>query len=199
MSNYERSKKVGSLRLIDPDPFSVASVAIAAVSAITNFLMLWRGWNAGRQPTASLDDAHRQQLSSLEAAVEKLASEMRQVTRAIERGSPDPDIELYEAPLRVGGTQMHLELAEHQEFARSLSHSYTALGAVHLWVNHIVRQSPGLAARIGSQLDGGLERAIDVINRAMHEGGPTRIVLAESRLILEDLARVIEAELSSRN
>lgn len=182
---------------IDPDPVSVAAVAIAGATLILQFVQTWRTFNP--QPHRARHRAPEvTYVEQMEEAVSSLQRDIRKLTRAIDRGSVDPEREFYRAPLRLAENSLNLAAPEHQSFSNGLAESYQHLSQIARWTNHMISQHPELAAEIGGKLDEPLTGAADRLNSALVEGRAVGEVVAEFRGMLEIMARVLEDKLRER-
>ncbi|WP_147399866.1 hypothetical protein [Brevundimonas sp. LPMIX5] len=179
---------------VDPDPAQVASVCIAASSFVLTLVNMYL--THGRKPAASRDDNADSMLTKLEDSAQNLLASVQALTKLIDRSSSNPDAQFYDAPMRISKTQMLFSKTALGTYAGQLSSSYTAVGALGLWVNHLIANKPDLAARIGERLSVPLSDVAEQLNSAMEIGLPIRVVVREARLSLEQLAAAIEAELN---
>lgn len=77
--------------------------------------------------------------------------------------------------------------------------AYGDLGNLSQWINHIIRDDPEMAQKLGSKLSLGLKETAETLNRALERGDPIRVTIAEAKNALEQLATAIEDELRGGN
>lgn len=185
-------------RLIDPDPMQIAGLAFMAISAIAPLVQLFR-----KAPPVEikLQLAQESDLTHLEQSVEFLQQQMKQLLRAVDRGSPDPDGQFYDAPTRLLATSLMLEAPQFDAYTSATSQMSQAASQINIWVAGIVTRHPELARRLGGKMDVPLQEVADRLHLAMIEGRPIREVVTELKVALEALAGAIEAEIhtSRRN
>lgn len=199
------SKKPGRLDYVDPDPLSVAAISLGAASFVLQLLQTYKAY----RPSAPVEPPPRRggtvgqaevtRLAQLEEATEALQGKLKRLHRTIERGSPNPDDQFYNAPFRVAETVLDLDRPQFDDAARAIAEAHTSLGALSLWIHQIIRHDPELARRLGERLSVGLSETAVIINRTLAEGGPNRLILGEGRAALEQLAIAIEGELKRDN
>lgn len=185
-----------SAQLVDPDPFTIATVSMTAAALVLQLLQTWKAFSpAPPAPNAGALSVRTSNLGQLEQSVEKLEADLRQIHRTIDRGSRNSNAEFFDAPYRLATTSLNLDHASHQQLQHQLGTGLGDLGNVSQWINHVIRDDPDLAVRLGGRIAGGLENTAEILNGVMAEGGPNRVVIAEARQALELLAKAIEFEI----
>ena len=190
-------------RRIDPDPFTVAALALAACSLITSLGQLYVAEStAGRTPqpqrlSASAGGPRRTRLLQIDHAAEVALRGLRDINRTIELGSPNPGRQFYEAPLRLGETQLDLNSPEFQHYSRLVAQTLTAIGGLSIWVHQVIASDSGLAFSLGKRLSAPSTAAIDAINSALAEGAPIGSLLAQTMMLFEALRAAVADELGS--
>lgn len=186
---------------IDPDPFVVATVSMAAAALVLQLVQTWRALSPTPPAVAvnvQVSPIAAMILNQLEDSVAKMQADLKALHRSIDRGSRASDAEFYDSPYRVAATSLNLDQSTHIQFQPQLGTAFGTLGTLSSWINHIIRDNPEAAARLGSRISGGLDGTARVLNEAMAKGSPNRVVIAEAKLALEALAKAIEAELDDR-
>ncbi len=180
-------------QLIDPDPMQIAGLAFTAIAAIAPLVQMFR-----KTPPVEikLQPAQEDDLTHLEQSVEFLQQQMKQLLRAVDRGSPDPDGQFYNAPTRLLATSLMLERPQFDAYTTATSNMSQAASQINIWVAGIVTRHPELARRLGSKMDVPLQEVADHLHLAIIEGRPIRDVVAELKAALESLALAIEAEIN---
>ena len=178
---------------IDPDPYAVAAIWISGATFLLQFIQVAR--EIGKDIAAiRTSSASKTRLSRLEQAVEELQLQLDQLNRTIDRGSSDPERQFYDAPVRVGRTALLLDRHSFDELGTGLSHAHVKTGALALWANGLIMQSPADAAAIGAALP---PETAERLNTIIAEGRPIREAIAESRTTL-DAARVALRQMLTR-
>lgn len=189
------SGEMNNKSLVDPDPFTIAAISISAASLVLQLVQI-------ATQGAQLKSANSQRdiiLSQIEDNTSKLLRHINTINRTVERGSEKVDIEYYDAPLRVATTTLNIAQPHHMQFQQNLGTAYGDLGNLSQWINHIIREDPAMAKKIGSRLSQGLEGTAQTLNRALERGDPIRVVITEAKNALEQLAAAIEDELRDGN
>ena len=182
---------------IDPDPFVVASLSMTAAALVLQLVQTWKAFRPTAAPSLPPSASTVSNINYLEEAVSKLQSDLRQIHRLIDRGSPSSESEFYEAPYRIAETSLNLDRPVHIQLQQQLGMGFADLGNVSQWVNHIIREDPAAAARIGGRMAAPMEETAVLLNRVMRDGGPNRLIVQEAKHALEQLAGAIEQELHS--
>lgn len=194
MTNRQNSQ------LIDPDPFTVASLAMSAISVVFGAVQAYKAVWPNPAPAAKphLRPHELEQLSHLEGHVETFESTMNKLKRSIERNSPDSDDQFYNAPLRIGVTNLMLPAHGLNDLTSHYAQANLQIAAIFRWLTTIQINSPDLAYRLGERLNEPLSGVTSRVNDALKTGAPTRVVLEELRSTLDALARAIEAEIGQQ-
>jgi hypothetical protein len=126
-------------KLIDPDPFTVAALGIAASSFVLQFVTAWRDWNkspAGKSGTNQGQPTSQQfiELNHIQEQLSGAQSHMKNAIRSIERGSASADMELYDAKVRVSVTSINLEVHHHLQFSQNLGQAYGRIGNLSMFI-----------------------------------------------------------------
>ncbi len=182
---------------VDPDPVSIAMLAVGGVALVLQFASTWRQYN----PTPHAlrhRGPERSSIEHLEGAIADLQRDFTKITRAIDHGSKNPEAELYNAPMRVGATSLILDQDDHASYTSSLAEAYGHMSQVARWTNSMIGNQPALASEIGKELDEPLSQVAERMNAAMSDGRPIGEVISEFRHVLEVVARVLNAKLSDR-
>ncbi|HET9639612.1 MAG TPA: hypothetical protein VFP12_10425 [Allosphingosinicella sp.] len=183
--------------LLDPDPFTVAAVSMAAISLVAQLAQTYKAYRPGGGPPNPGSESNRvNRLESLEQEVENLARRLDKTLRVVDRGSQSPEPEFYAAPLRAGRTVMLMSSADLNRFGGALADMIASLSGMARWIDHIISQDPLLASSLGKRLNA-LDGSVERLNRAMAEGRATREVIEECKSALDQLTAAIEAELRS--
>ncbi|MBO9544163.1 hypothetical protein [Caulobacter sp.] len=179
--------------LIDPDPMAIAGLAISLVGAVVPLVQMFR-----KQPPTEVHVhvIQQQPLMELERTIDSTKSHLKSLQRAVDFGSPSPDIQFYDAPTRLLTTSLEIDQGYFDTYTSSLSSLFTSTGHISIWIHNIVRNHPQLAGRLGESLDLPLQEIADRLNVAMAEGRPIREVIVELKSTLSLLAKAIEAELA---
>ena len=182
--------------LIDPDPVALAGLAISVVGLIAPLVQAFRS-----QPQISftLKFHNERALVELEKTVESMQQQIKLLQRAVDRGSPDPEAQFYNAPMRLLQTSLQLPKGQSQAYQGAITPAFQAACTIGLWINNILENSPGLASKLGAKLDRPLQEVADELNKAMAEGRPIRTVIAETKTALSVLAKAIEEELDAHS
>lgn len=185
------------LQLIDPDPFTIATLAMSAISVVFGAVQAYKAvWPS---PAPAMKPNHRphqlDQLGHLENHVENLNAQLNKLTRSVERSSSDSDAQFYDAPLRIGVTNLMLSPHGLDELASHYANASLEVAAIFRWLTIIQRTNPDLAYRLGEQLNEPLSGVTERINEALVSGAPIRVVLAGLRTTLAALAKAIETEI----
>lgn len=183
--------------LVDPDPFTVASLAMSAISVVLGAVQAYKSvWPS---PAPAMKPNHRphqlEQLTHLEAHVESLSAVFTRLNRAVERNAADSDAEFYDAPLRIGVTNLMLPANGLSDLATQYSKASVQIAAIFRWLTTIQTTNPDLAYRLGEHMEEPLSEVAARINEGLSRGTPIRFVLADLRATLEALAGAIEAEI----
>lgn len=187
-------------QFVDPDPTTIAVISMTAAALVLQFVQTWKAFFPSAPPSRpGIETSRTANLGHLEQSVAKLQGDLRQLHRIIERGSSSSDREFFDASYRIATTSLNLDNASHAQIQNQLGTSFGDLGNLSIWVNHIIREDPQLAARIGSRISGGLESTAQTLNTVLENGGPNRIIISEARNALEQLAKAIDDELSGGN
>lgn len=184
-------------RLIDPDPFMIASLALGAVSAVFGAVQSYKAiWPSPAPATKANHRPHQlEQLGHLESHIERLTAAVNRLSRAIERHASDAEAQFYDAPLRIGHTSLLVSEVGLKELAAGYSEGALEVAGIFRWLTIIQTTNPDLAYRLGESLNEPLSRVTERINDALARGAPIRIVLAELRATLGALAQAIEVEI----
>jgi len=199
MNNDQSKNAFLDQPLVDPDPFVIAALAIAAASAVMQLVQTYKAFHPSPAPVGMPRSSQRQMLTGLEMSVESSLRDLRRVTRAVEQGSPNSDEQFFDAPLRVSITMLKLQRGEASEFTQGTQSFAGNVGGVAAWIGNLIVSDPDLAARLGERLGQPLSGTAEAINVALASGGNTRQVLVECRLALKSLAEALEAELDAGN
>lgn len=183
--------------LIDPDPYTVVSCWIAAAALVLQFVELVRNRPAPPATTPGIGP-HTGLLEQLENSLEDVERSFDLVTRAIERGSDNPETEFFGARFGVGQATLHLDGPRHQAFTSQLADSFVRLAALSRWSNHVIGQQPGAASILGRAILTDLEGSSERLNGLIRLGADNRALMAESRMIFATLRMAIAALLSAQ-
>jgi hypothetical protein len=181
---------------VDPDPFSIAAVALAAASLVLQFVQTAKQLadSPSRRPRTRGDG---RALRSLERAANTVELRLARF---------DPDYshrawielrELADSPLRIAETSLQLHVEVHQQFERDLTATFAALATLSRRINSMIRDQPELAARLGGRMSRPLSETAMLLNEAMRSGRSIGEVLRLTRTALSELAHAIEGELLS--
>ena len=135
---------------LDPDPFTVAAVSMAAISLVAQLAQTYKVYKPSDRPPDPGSESNRVTPPELlEQEVENLGRRLDKTLRAVDRGSQSPEPEFYEAPLRAGRTSMLMSSADFNRFGGALADMIASLSGMARWIDHILSQDPlfGLASR----------------------------------------------------
>ena len=181
--------------VVDPDPYVIAGLAIAAAALVLQFVQVYRDWNKPASPFSLPPTATPQQsieISQIRAELSMARQHFRNATRAAERGSSNPDSEFYEAKVRVSITSLKLDSAQYLQFSTNLGQAFGRFGNTSMFINNIIAHHPALSAQIGKVIAERAPDAAEQLNRLLADGGQTRSVLSESNRVLDAFEDVIK-------
>lgn len=185
-------------REIDPDPWTVISIAVTVVSIATSFVQMYKGRKSNPPAPGPHLDQRDQALAGLEGELQSISSSLKQITRLIDQGSQDPDGQFYDAPLRVGKTELKLETQQVLQLGTTTGSALGRTGNMFMWTTNLVTLQPLASYRIGEKIDDVTTQAVDQINDALASGKPMRIALQEARSVILALEQAIDLELNTR-
>jgi len=180
---------------IDPDPVSVAGLAISLVGTIIGTVSLYLQLRP-RPPEASPghEPIQEMQLDKLASHVEQLRTEMRRLVNNIEANSPDADGEFFDAPVRLGRSHLLLSKNGLQSFQENYSQASLQVSAIGSWLTNIQINNPSLSYRLGQRMDPAVPGIAEQVNKILEEGRNMRELLAELRSALTELETAVKAE-----
>lgn len=190
----EAKTPAGAVALIDPDPFVIAQVWLAAAAVILQIAQFARDTPANSIPTG-LPEGHPlgdMVVNNLQIEVERLRNALNKAKRAIERGARDADREFYDVKFRLGMGPLKLEMHQHQEFSQNLALALAALSNMSLWINNLLAHHPHHALKVGERMVACLEEATTRLNDLMAKGAPNRDVIFEAGKIIELAAKILD-------
>lgn len=198
MSGTDRTDPTESMVLVDPDPFVVASFAIACTATILQLVQTYKAFRPSAAPPMPRS-IQRQSMTGLETSADSVLRDLRRITRAVEQGSPNSDVQFYDAQLRVSKTMLELPQAEAGEYSQATQSLSGNIGGLSSWINNMIANDPALAARLGERIGQPLSGTAEALNVALANGGSTRQAIVECRSTLKVLAAALEEELDSGN
>ena len=184
--------------LVDPDPYTVAACWIAAAALVLQFTDFVR--TTPPQPVAPIvrTAPFVTSLEQLEGSLEDVERTFDLLTRTIDRGSPDPDGEFFDAEFGVGRSSLRLEHSRHDAFTSHLAEAFAKVGALSRWANHVIRQQPDAAVILGQHLMKDLEQSSDRLNALMRQGATNRALMTETRFVISTMRVALTALLKNR-
>lgn len=183
--------------LFDPDPFVIAGLAIATVSMVNGFVQIYLAQKHS-PPLVEPNILQRDQaLAGLETQVAGLQSSFKQICRTIESGSSNSDGQFYDAPSRVGMTQMFMDQQRIQQLGGQAGIAYAQAGNIFSWSTNLITMQPMTTFNLGRSLEPALSQAVPQVNNAMAEGHAIRVAIREARVALAALETAIDQELNS--
>lgn len=185
---------------IDPDPMQIATLAIAFIAAIAPFVQMYKK-QAPSQINIHVHNEHLQQqpINEIERHSDEIRSGLKHIQRLIEQNCADPDVQFYEAPIRLLKTSMDIESQAVHQYSDLNAKLNVSISSISTWVMNIVQNHPELARRIGSDLEVPLHEIADRMNQAMADGRPIREAIAELKAALTALSEALEREIGRKS
>ena len=178
---------------IDPDPFTIAACAFAGAAVVLQLLQTVKAYE--RPARLALADHERNRLNAILNHVEDISAKFDRLVRTVAREAQDPDIQLFDAPVRIAHTSLFVSASATSTIGGQLGETYTAIGGLANWIVSTIGSQPDLAARLGERIQEPLGGVAERLNAALAEGRSTGEIISEFRLVLDALVSALEAEL----
>lgn len=168
-------------QLIDPDPFTLASIALSVSSVILSFVQIYK--SSQNSPNSRNFSQREKVITQLEKALEDYDNHMKTILRQVNRYLQNPDKEIYESKFRISVGVMKFEINQVSEYHNNLSQLSAKLGILTTWVGNILANDQELSYILGEELNEKLGDSANRLNDMIKNGGNIGIILEESNLI----------------
>lgn len=168
-------------QLIDPDPFTLASIALSVSSVILSFVQIYK--SSQNSPNSRNFSQREKVITQLEKALEDYDNHMKTILRQVNRYLQNPDKEIYEFKFRISVGVMKFEINQVSEYHNNLSQLSAKLGILTTWVGNILANDQELSYILGEELNEKLGDSANRLNDMIKNGGNIGIILEESNLI----------------
>lgn len=168
-------------QLIDPDPFTLASIALSVSSVILSFVQIYK--SSQNSPNSRNFSQREKVITQLEKALEDYDNHMKTILRQVNRYLQNPDKEIYEFKFRISVGVMKFEINQVSEYHNNLSQLSAKLGILTTWVGNILANDQELSYILGEELNEKLGDFANRLNDMIKNGGNIGIILEEFNLI----------------